>query len=198
MSAIAAPTPSCCRPRGLVKRYGHVTALDGADFELLPGEILAVIGDNGAGKSTPDQGAVGRGRSRTRARSCSTASRSTSAARSTRAAHGIETVYQDLAVAPALTSPRTCSSAASCAAPASSAACCACSTRSACWQEARRAHARPEDRHPLDDAGGGDAVGRPAPGRGGGARAAFAQHVVIMDEPTAALGVKEVAAWCWT
>ena len=38
--------------RGLVKRYGHVTALDGADFELLPGEILAVIGDNGAGKST--------------------------------------------------------------------------------------------------------------------------------------------------
>jgi fructose transport system ATP-binding protein len=34
--------------RGLVKRYGHVTALDGADFELLPGEILAVIGDNGA------------------------------------------------------------------------------------------------------------------------------------------------------
>ena len=30
--------------RGLVKRYGHVTALDGADFELYPGEILAVIG----------------------------------------------------------------------------------------------------------------------------------------------------------
>src|SRR6202022_862542 len=38
--------------RGLVKRYGHVTALDGCDFELLAGEILAVIGDNGAGKST--------------------------------------------------------------------------------------------------------------------------------------------------
>ena len=38
--------------RGLVKRYGHVTAMDGTDFELLPGEILAVIGDNGAGKST--------------------------------------------------------------------------------------------------------------------------------------------------
>ncbi len=52
--------------RGLVKRYGHVTAIDHADFELLPGEILAVIGDNGAGKSsivksicgavTPDEG----------------------------------------------------------------------------------------------------------------------------------------------
>ena len=38
--------------RSLVKRYGRVTALDHADFELYPGEILAVIGDNGAGKST--------------------------------------------------------------------------------------------------------------------------------------------------
>ena len=38
--------------RGLVKRYGRVTALDNADFDLYPGEILAVIGDNGAGKST--------------------------------------------------------------------------------------------------------------------------------------------------
>ena len=37
---------------GLVKRYGHVTALDGMDFELLAGEILAIVGDNGAGKST--------------------------------------------------------------------------------------------------------------------------------------------------
>ena len=43
--------------KGLVKRYGQVTALDGADFELRAGEILAVIGDNGAGKSA-DQGAV--------------------------------------------------------------------------------------------------------------------------------------------
>eukprot|EP01036_Dinobryon_divergens_P054849 gene54849-73280_t len=38
--------------KGLVKRYGQVTALDGADFELRAGEILAVIGDNGAGKSS--------------------------------------------------------------------------------------------------------------------------------------------------
>ena len=38
--------------RSLVKRYGRVTALDHADFDLFPGEILAVIGDNGAGKST--------------------------------------------------------------------------------------------------------------------------------------------------
>jgi simple sugar transport system ATP-binding protein len=38
--------------KGLVKRYGQVTAIAGADFELRAGEILAVIGDNGAGKST--------------------------------------------------------------------------------------------------------------------------------------------------
>lgn len=38
--------------RGIVKRYGHVTAIDHSDFELRRGEILGVIGDNGAGKSS--------------------------------------------------------------------------------------------------------------------------------------------------
>ncbi len=37
---------------GIVKRYGHVTALAGADLELRAGEVLAIVGDNGAGKST--------------------------------------------------------------------------------------------------------------------------------------------------
>ena len=44
--------PLVMQAKGLVKRYGQVTALDGADFELRAGEILAVIGDNGAGKSS--------------------------------------------------------------------------------------------------------------------------------------------------
>ncbi|MFD0738854.1 ABC transporter ATP-binding protein [Lysobacter koreensis] len=34
------------------KRYGQVPALDGVDLELRPGEVLALLGANGAGKST--------------------------------------------------------------------------------------------------------------------------------------------------
>jgi ABC-type glutathione transport system ATPase component len=37
---------------GLTKHYGGVKALTGADFRLLPGEHAAIVGDNGAGKST--------------------------------------------------------------------------------------------------------------------------------------------------
>ena len=37
--------------RGLVKTFGPVVALDGVDIDLYRGEVLAVIGDNGAGKS---------------------------------------------------------------------------------------------------------------------------------------------------
>jgi fructose transport system ATP-binding protein len=87
--------------KGLVKRYGNVTALDGADFELYPGEILAVIGDNGAGKSSlikalsgaviPDEGEILLDGKPAHFKSPIEARRA-----------GIETVYQDLAVAPAL------------------------------------------------------------------------------------------------
>lgn len=87
--------------RGLVKRYGHVTAIDHSDFELRQGEILAVIGDNGAGKSSivkaicgatiPDEGEIlidGKPVNFT----------SPLQAR----AMGIEIVYQTLAMSPAL------------------------------------------------------------------------------------------------
>ncbi|GAA1248193.1 sugar ABC transporter ATP-binding protein [Pseudonocardia aurantiaca] len=38
--------------RGVQKRYGGVRALRGADFEVLAGEVHALVGENGAGKST--------------------------------------------------------------------------------------------------------------------------------------------------
>lgn len=87
--------------KNLVKRYGRVVALDHCDFELYPGEILAVIGDNGAGKSTlikavsgavlPDEGEVYLEGKQVRFQTPLQARD-----------HGIETVYQQLAMSPAL------------------------------------------------------------------------------------------------
>ena len=87
--------------RGLVKHYGHVLALDGASFTAFPGEVTALIGDNGAGKSTlvktlsgairPDEGTIEVEGKPVQLASPLDARR-----------HGIETVYQDLALAPDL------------------------------------------------------------------------------------------------
>ena len=38
--------------RGITKRFGAFTALDGVDFAVNAGEIHALLGENGAGKST--------------------------------------------------------------------------------------------------------------------------------------------------
>jgi ABC-type sugar transport system ATPase subunit len=51
-----APETASGRPilelRGISKYFGHVRALEEVDFDLLDGEVLALVGDNGAGKST--------------------------------------------------------------------------------------------------------------------------------------------------
>jgi len=183
------PTP-VLQGRGLVKRYGSVTALDGADFELYPGEILAVIGDNGAGKSSlikvlsgavvPDEGELWLDGKPVHFKSPIDARR-----------QGIETVYQDLAMAPALDI----------------------ATNIFMGRELKRAgilgsvFRMLDKKRMLNDAStamqdlkiGIRSMRQSVETLSGGQRqgvavarsAAFARHVIILDEPTAALGVKE-------
>jgi fructose transport system ATP-binding protein len=177
--------------RGLNKRYGKVVALDNADFDLRRNEILAVIGDNGAGKSTlikamcgaviPDSGEIlleGR----------PVAFKSPMEARMA----GIETVYQNLALSPALSI----------------------ADNMFLGREIRRTDPigrlfRTLDRHAMNKIAREKLselglmtiqnISQSVETLSGGQRqgvavaraAAFGSRVVIMDEPTAALGVKE-------
>jgi fructose transport system ATP-binding protein len=176
--------------RGLHKSYGNVTAIDGADFDLYPGEILAVIGDNGAGKSSlikalsgatiPDSGTISLDGEEVHFKSPLEARRS-----------GIETVYQDLAVAPALDI----------------------ATNLFLGREKRRAGPLGSVLRMIDHKGmreeadkqmkslqiGIRSMSQAVETLSGGQRqgvavaraAAWARKLVIMDEPTAALGVRE-------
>jgi fructose transport system ATP-binding protein len=185
---VSAVTP-VLEGRGIVKRFGHVVALDGADFELYPGEIAAIIGDNGAGKSTliktlsgalhPDEGEIRLDGSPVHFRSPRDARKV-----------GIETVYQELAVAPALDI----------------------SANIFLGRERRRggplgalrmldkgAMRRHAAKHLAELQIRVGSIAQPVETLSGGQRqgvavaraASWAQRVVIMDEPTAALGVKE-------
>ena len=43
----------CCScPRGLTRRFGGLTAVDGIDLDVAEGELVSIIGPNGAGKTT--------------------------------------------------------------------------------------------------------------------------------------------------
>jgi fructose transport system ATP-binding protein len=177
--------------RGLVKRYGHVVALAGTDFELYPGEILAVIGDNGAGKSTlikclsgatvPDEGEIELDGEPVQMRNPLEAR-----------AMGIETVYQTLAVSPSLDiasnlflgrEPR------------------ARGLTGTLLRRLDKRRMRDEARRHMNELGilTIQNIGQQVESLSGGQRqgvavaraAAFGSRLVIMDEPTAALGVKE-------
>ena len=175
---------------GLVKRYGGVTALDGVDFELRAGEILAVIGDNGAGKSSlikalsgavvPDEGMMELDGKRVLFRSPIDARR-----------HGIETVYQDLAVAPAMSIAENLFLGRELRRPG---------VLGTVFRSLDKKRMLDEAISRMNDLKVGiRSMTQAVETLSGGQRqcvavaraAAFAQHVVIMDEPTAALGVKE-------
>jgi fructose transport system ATP-binding protein len=185
------PVTPVLQGRGLVKRFGKVVAIDHADFDLLPGEILGVIGDNGAGKSTmikilagavrPDAGEVlmdGR----------TVHFRSPLEAR----AAGIETVYQNLALSPALSVAENMFLGRERRRPG---------WIGAIFRTLDRAGMRREARERLSALGllTIQSVDQPVETLSGGQRqgiavaraTAFGSRVVIMDEPTAALGVKE-------
>ena len=177
--------------RGLVKRYGRVTALDGSDFDLYPGEILAVIGDNGAGKTSlikvltgaiiPDAGEIFLAGRPIRFRSPQDA----------RVA-GIETVYQDLALSPALSIADNLFLGRERRAPG---------LAGTVFRKLDRAGMQKDARSKLSELGllTIQNINQPVETLSGGQRqgiavaraAAFGSRVVIMDEPTAALGVKE-------
>ncbi|MHA7883258.1 ATP-binding cassette domain-containing protein [Nitratireductor rhodophyticola] len=52
MSAAHDTLPLAISVRGLAKRYGDVTALDGIDLDVPRGMIFGILGPNGAGKTT--------------------------------------------------------------------------------------------------------------------------------------------------
>ena len=184
-------TRTVIEARGLVKRYGQVVALDRADFELRAGEILAVIGDNGAGKSSlikalsgaliPDAGEIFLDGQPLHLRSPIDARR-----------HGIETVYQELAVAPAMSIAENLFLGRELRRPGL--------LGRLGFIDKARMLAQSVDR--MTELGVGiRSMSQAVETLSGGQRqcvavaraAAFARHVVIMDEPTAALGVKESA-----
>ncbi len=90
--------PLLLEARGLSKVYGNVTALSDVDLKVRGGEILALVGDNGAGKSTLVKvlsGAIKPTKGTIKVEGADVDFGSPADA----AAAGIQTVYQDLALA---------------------------------------------------------------------------------------------------
>ena len=179
------------RARGLMKRYGTVVAMNGCDFDLYPGEILGVIGDNGAGKSTmikalsgavtPDHGTIELEGREVHFRRPDDAR-----------ALGIETVYQNLAMSPALSIADNMFLGREWRKPG---------ILGSVFRMTDRARMNEFARAKLSELGlmTIQNIDQAVETLSGGQRqgvavaraAAFGSKVVILDEPTAALGVKE-------
>ena len=190
MNAETTPKPILAA-RGLVKHYGRVTALDRADFDLYPGEVLAVIGDNGAGKSSLIKalsGAIAIDEGEMTLDGAPVRFNSPMEARDA----GIETVYQTLALSPALSIADNMFLGRELRKPGA---------LGAIFKMLDRSRMERVAREKLSDLGlmTIQNISQPVETLSGGQRqgvavaraAAFGSKVIIMDEPTAALGVKE-------
>jgi fructose transport system ATP-binding protein len=190
------PAPNATREpvlqaKGLVKRYGKVTAIANSDLELYPGEILAVIGDNGAGKTSlikalcgaliPDEGQILLDGKEVHFRNPMDARQA-----------GIETVYQSLAVSPGLDIADNLFLGREERKPG---------VLGSVFRMLDKKHMKSEAARHMSELGVGTLqnIGQAVESLSGGQRqavavarsAAFGSKVVILDEPTAALGVKE-------
>jgi len=177
--------------RQITKKFGRVVALDNCDFDLMPGEVLGVIGDNGAGKSTlikalsgalrPDHGEVRLEGELVQFHEPLEARRA-----------GIETVYQNLALSPALSIADNMFLGREIRKPG---------PLGSVFRFLDRSEMEAQSRALLTELGllTIQNIGQTVETLSGGQRqgiavaraAAFGSKVIIMDEPTAALGVKE-------
>lgn len=177
--------------RQITKKFGRVVALDNCDFDLMPGEVLGVIGDNGAGKSTlikalsgalrPDHGEVRLEGDLVQFHEPLEARRA-----------GIETVYQNLALSPALSIADNMFLGREIRKPG---------LMGSVFRFLDRTEMESQSRALLTELGllTIQNIGQTVETLSGGQRqgiavaraAAFGSKVIIMDEPTAALGVKE-------
>ena len=184
-AASAAPLPRIALS-GIKKRFGSVEAIRGVDLNLYAGECVGLVGDNAAGKSTltkiisgtyvPDEGTIAVNGAPVRFTTPADARK-----------HHIEMVYQDLSLCDTIdvagnlflgrepmNGPFL--------------------DRAAMRQGAREMLERLEIKIPNLDALVAQLSGGQRQSIAIARAAAFDPHVLIMDEPTSALAVKEVEA----
>jgi D-xylose transport system ATP-binding protein len=176
--------------RGATKRFGAVLALDDVSLHVRAGEILALLGDNGAGKSTLIKCISGVHRLDTGTIEVDGVALNMASPAVARAS-GIETVYQDLALFDNLDTTANFFVGREEAGPSWL-------PRGLRWMKKKQMVAHSTElvgRLKINLPARAESVGMMS----GGQRqaiavarsAAFASRVVILDEPTAALGLRE-------